>query len=1755
MKLRLSLAGLRCSLLVAWWGAALGVLPGARVLSAEDAAGATPTSGAGTTPPRAAAPPALAGISGGGSVELGQRVVLLVLPAPNPTGENLSPFSYQWRRNGTNIAGATASSLELSAVTANDGGTYSVVVSNADGSSVAATDVSVKPAAAPVITTQPRTQTASVGQAVTFTFVATGSYPRTHQWRKDGNPLAGATDATLTLDRITTNEAGSYGVVVSNSQGSVLSSSASLTVNAATPPVLSTFSPSDTTLPVGQRLQLSASFNSGSSPFTYQWARDGEPIAGATASVYTVAAVTAADAGRYAVTVANAAGSATSRTAVVTITPATPVVFLSNPSNQTLFVGQLLNLNVSVSGSSPITYQWQKDGVVLPGATGSSYSRGGVALTDAGRYVLVATNAAGAVSSSAATVTVNPPTVPVITTQPVGANVAFGNSFTLGVQVSGSPTFSYVWRRDGVALSGATNATYTLGSATPAASGVYSVVVTNSAGSVTSVGATITVAAATVPAFTTQPADRQVTIGSSASFSINYTSTGAGAVTLQWLKNGAPIAGANSSSYSISAVRDTDAAAYSVFLTGAGGSVTSAAAKLTVLPLAPPSVGSWSLITDGVALGTRATLSPFSSSGGSSSFAYQWYRNGVALPGQTAASLVINSVTVDDYATYTLTVANEAGLISSPALWLMPTVVARDFSSAPATPWLDVGRVGDTVYFLATAPGRIERYDLAAERWLPAVVLSETQVPTAFAPAAEGVYLAYGRALVRRGLDLTGETPLLNTTGNITMMFTHGSYLYHNAVSSGSSGGSTTLGTVHRTTLQAGPTSNLSGISSGLQGVSLAPALSRGFGRTTGISPSDITMFALAANGTISNLGDSPYHGDMPGATRTFVLPGEQTVADDSGTVYRSGNLGYLGSFGRALTDLAFLADGTPVVLRGPLVSLARADTYVETARTALPRSGHRIFTRGSDVFVFGAAAATTPFAVDKVSAAGIAPVAVPVPAPAPVGRYSIDDAFLGEGNIVHIFSRSLPGFVRWDPATRTFLPTLPLRHAPARLTHQPGNRRALAHYADGALSEIPLVRGGTERVLLNLSHSTRALVDLGDFISANIANAGNSGDQRFLLAHPSGPRTLNTSLYEATGLAWQAATRRLYSTPSFSSASLQYEVVTPAGTLERIGSSSFNTTVTATGTVTPPIRFNADGTLLASRNGRVLNADLASVGTLANDIEDAAWLGNNLYTLRSRDGQTQVQQWARATYIQSGTLQLPGSPVRLFALSATQLLAVTNVQGYVAFTVINANLSIDQPAGVGDRAGVYFAALGGAANAAGDVALYLRPDGSGTLLVASSNPRATLSATNVVVGPDGGFIASARDLATGASRTVAGAVAADGTLSGSLPALNLTFTGSRAVGTAPAGLYQAASVNGATGGLVMIAGPDGRALVAAQSGSTAEGGLAFVDAQGRAVLITSTGARLTVAADAGAGTAVATADRDTFATVTFAGLRDDVARTDRLANISTRGRVGTGEDAMIAGFVVTGSAPRSVLVRAVGPALAAFGLGGAVADPKLTVFRGDSRMAESDDWSTESGAAGIVAASAKVGAFALPFPGKDAALLLELAPGSYTAQVAAATGAGGVALVEVYDAGDGVGASAPKFVNIATRGRVGTGEDAMIAGIVVSGNVPKRVLVRAVGPTLAGFGVGGSLADPVLTVLSSAGTTLVSSDDWGVPAGGVAPSDVSLAASTVGAFPLVPNSRDAALLITLRPGAYTAQVTGKGATGVVLVEVYEVAP
>ncbi|WP_221030636.1 beta strand repeat-containing protein [Actomonas aquatica] len=268
------------------------------------------------------------------------------------------------------------------------------------------------------------------------------------------------------------------------------------------------------------------------------------------------------------------------------------------------------------------------------------------------------------------------------------------------------------------------------------------------------------------------------------------------------------------------------------------------------------------------------------------------------------------------------------------------------------------------------------------------------------------------------------------------------------------------------------------------------------------------------------------------------------------------------------------------------------------------------------------------------------------------------------------------------------------------------------------------------------------------------------------------------------------------------------------------------------------------------------------------------------------------------------------------------------------------------------------------------------------------------------------------------------------------------------------------------------------------------------------------------------------------------------------LRNLSTRGHVGTGQSVLVAGFVVNGSTPKRLLVRAIGPTLGTFNVSGAVADPVLQLYRGETVVATNDNWGD---AAGVPAASATVGAFALPSGSADAALVATLQPGAYTAQVSGAGGSSGVGLVELYDVDTQTPFSAEKVLNVSTRGEVGTGSSAqLIAGVTINGTTAKRVLIRAIGPTLSEFGIGNPLNDPVLRIVRQSDSAVVrENDDWEV---GNDVGQVTEAGGSVGAFALPSGSQDAVLLITLPPGAYTALVSsGDGDTGVAIVEVYEV--
>ena len=256
-----------------------------------------------------------------------------------------------------------------------------------------------------------------------------------------------------------------------------------------------------------------------------------------------------------------------------------------------------------------------------------------------------------------------------------------------------------------------------------------------------------------------------------------------------------------------------------------------------------------------------------------------------------------------------------------------------------------------------------------------------------------------------------------------------------------------------------------------------------------------------------------------------------------------------------------------------------------------------------------------------------------------------------------------------------------------------------------------------------------------------------------------------------------------------------------------------------------------------------------------------------------------------------------------------------------------------------------------------------------------------------------------------------------------------------------------------------------------------------------------------------------------------------------RLFNISTRMQVLTGDNVMIAGFVIGGQANKTVAIVATGPSLSAFGIPSPLANPTMRLVRSDgTQIAANDDWPSTPNASQLQAAG-----FA-PTNQLESAIYINLPPGAYTAIVEGVNGGTGTAVAAVYE----VDALTIPLTNISTRGRVGSGNDVMIAGFVINGNGPKTVAVVATGPSLAQFGIANPLANPTITLVRSAdNSNVATNDDWQS-----APNAAQIQQS--GFAP--PNTLESAILMPLQPGAYTVIVQGVNAgTGVGVIGVYAV--
>ncbi len=566
-----------------------------------------------------------------------------------------------------------------------------------------------------MVTTAPSTPTVTTpvtycqnASAVALTATATG----TLNWYTVAN--GGSSISTPTPS---TTAAGTVSYYVSQTSASSGCEGQRATINVVTNPTLpasvSVSAPSTSVCSGGSITFTALPANGGTTP-TYQWYLNTVAQSGQTASTYTLASPVDAD-DIYVVMTSNSAGPcltgnpATSNHVVLSAVSTTPSVSIT-ASSTTVCAGVAVNFSISASanlGSSP-TYQWQLNGTDIPTATSATYSSTTLSNNDV--VSLVATSSLSPVcltsttaNSNGETITVNPNTS--ITTQPVSLTQCAGTTATYSVVAAGTGTYTYVWKKNGTTITGATSSSYAINNIAAGNVATYTVVVSSGCGSsVTSSGATLALSTATSTGTVSISPSAAVCAGSSATFSVP-TAAGAGTLTYVWKKNGSTISGANAATYVINSAVSGDAANYSVTVGGTCGNATSSAVGLTVNPITTISTQPSASLTQ--CAGTAINLSV--AAAGTGTLTYAWKKggsavtNGGTISGATTATLSISSATTGDAGTYTVDVTGGCG--TNPVVSNSSVVTISPNTTITTQPSSVTNCYGSNVSFTVAATG------------------------------------------------------------------------------------------------------------------------------------------------------------------------------------------------------------------------------------------------------------------------------------------------------------------------------------------------------------------------------------------------------------------------------------------------------------------------------------------------------------------------------------------------------------------------------------------------------------------------------------------------------------------------------------------------------------------------------------------------------------------------------------------------------------------------------------------------------------------------------------------------------------------------------------------------------------------------------------------------------------------------------------------------------------------------------------------
>ncbi len=861
---------------------------------------------------------------------------------------------------------------------------------------------------------------------------------------------------------------------------------------------------------------------------------------------------------------------------------------------------------------------------------------------------------------------------------------------------------------------------------------------------------------------------------------------------------------------------------------------------------------------------------------------------------------------------------------------------------------------------------------------------------------------------------------------------------------------------------------------------------------------------SFSATGLPAGLSIHPTSGEISGsATVSGIFNATLTATDSLGfstTGVLALNIAKRGVTVTGLAALSRIYDGSTVatlnVSAVVLNGIATGDAITLNAAAAVSSFASRTVGSAKPVTITGLALAgaasahytlTTPAAAADITAkplavTGIAAIsrayngstaaALNLSAPALNGVVGSDAVQLVTTGAAANFATASAGSAK--PVTVTGLALagadatnyalVPLALA-ADITPQPvsiaiGN---LAHVYDGTAKQATVT--ASPNVSFGITYSASPVINAGSYtVIANVNDANYSGSSVATLTIAKAAQTVTLTAPATATLASAVAVSAAASSglpvtlavsgpATLSGGQLAFNApgtatltATQAGN-ENYTAATATASVTAAGKLAQTIAFGAPTDRLSSSGSFALNATATSGLPVAFAVlSGPAMLNGDTVTLTGTAGRVVV----RASQ--------PGNAIYDAAPEVS-----------VSFNITAATLN------------VFFGAVssGGSTAKSGDIAAALPPNSNrGSLLVVAPgvgvntvldftlSPDGTFTQTVVIDVPGTG--ASGSDTPARAAApitcTIRGTLI-NGRLSGTIEPLGLAFsanvlpvTGSSANA---AGFYKSSTLANTNGATYSVVGTNNEVLVLAKTPDVTAGGLTTLNANGTFALTTATSAGMATISGAVdeptttvAGTIKLLGKPDT----SFAGLVVTTVRTDRLVNLSSRVRISAADPVLITGFVIGGSESKQVLVRGIGPALTGFGIQGVLANPRIRIYRGSEIVAENDNWSTTADAGALAATFSRLGAFALANNSADAALVITLPPGAYTAQVSDIGGTG-VALAEIYDASMNPNSDYQRLVNISTRGEAGTGENILIGGFVVTATRPRNSSCAASAP------------------------------------------------------------------------------------------------